>query len=107
MLLETKNVARRNKRSCQKHNTLTTENTFAFSSTLRPGWPWLAWLHIFLWRQGLGTRRWFSKVNMAAAGKRAGRTNVFWSKDRILSVTCSTNLLIPDYVANIIADSFW
>ena len=68
---------------------------------------WLAWLHIFLWRQGLGTRRWFSKVNMAAAGKRAGRTNVFWSKDRILSVTCSTNLLIPDYVANIIADSFW
>ena len=39
MLLETKNVARRNKRTCQKHNTLTTGNTFAFSSTLRPGWP--------------------------------------------------------------------
>ena len=38
MLLETKNVARRNKRSCQKHNTLTTGNTFAFSSTLRPGY---------------------------------------------------------------------
>ena len=44
---------------------------------------------------------------MAAAGNRAGKTNVFWSKDRILSVSCGTNLLIPDYVANIIADSFW
>ena len=44
---------------------------------------------------------------MAAAGKRAGKTNVFWSKDRILSVSCGTNLLIPDYVANIIADSVW
>lgn len=30
-------------------------------------------------------RRCFSKVNMAAKGKRPSKTNVFWSKDRILS----------------------
>ena len=39
-------------------------------------------------RGSLGTRRWFSKVNMAdkmaASGKRAWKTNVFWTKDRIL-----------------------
>ena len=33
---------------------------------------------------GLGSRRCFSKVKMAAKGKRAPKTNVFWSKDRIL-----------------------
>jgi len=38
---------------------------------LDPGW-------------GLGSRRCFSKVKMAAKGKRAPKTNVFWSKDRIL-----------------------
>lgn len=38
---------------------------------LLPGW-------------GLGSRRCFSKIKMAAKGKRAPKTNVFWSKDRIL-----------------------
>ena len=38
---------------------------------LSPGW-------------GLGSRRCFSKENMAAKGKRPPKTTVFWSKDRIL-----------------------
>ena len=45
---------------------------------------------MLLKRWGLGTRRRFSKVNMAALRKTARKTNVFWTKERILSKDLAT-----------------
>ena len=51
-------------------------------------------------RWGLGTRRWFSKVNMAASGKKSWKTSVFWTKDCIL-LRGLTSLGVAFYFDNI------